>query len=319
MISRAPPRQSRFEGFQVNDKEKADVFEAHRPQLEGLAYRMLGSLAEAQDVVQETWLRWQKSDASQIRSAKAWLMTACSRVAMDVLKSARVQRESYPGPWLPEPLVMDARAQPDRQFEIDDTVSVALMLALEKLSPPERAAFLLHDVFGYGFDEVAAMLDRSDTACRKLASRARSRIRDDRPRFEVSADDHRRLLDSFLQAAHRGDLEQLKRLMSDSVELHSDGGGKVSAAPEVISGDAAVAGFFCRVAANARRSSNTFEAVSYWYNGTPGVVIYENGKAGTAFSLRIEAEKIRAIYALRNPAKLAAFDASAQAARSNGM
>ena len=289
----------------MNSDAKTAAFQAHRSLLQGLAYRMLGSVASAQDVVQDTYLRWDQVDLDEVRSPKAWLTKACTRIAMDELKSARVQREEYHGPWLPEPYLENDAKRPDEKTQVDDSVSVALMVALEKLSPAERATFLLHDIFGYSFDEVADILGKSGAACRKLASRARSSVRADRPRFEATAEDHERLLLSFFTAARSGDLDGLKSLLSESVSLHSDGGGKAIAVPKIISGAEVVAKFFTRVAATEARSGNAYSSQALWFNGVPGLILYENGKPVTAFSLRIEDGAIDTIYALRNPDKLA--------------
>ncbi len=179
------------------------------------------------------------------------------------------------------------------------------MVALEKLSPAERATFLLHDIFGYTFDEVGEMLGKSGAACRKLASRARTSIRADRPRFEANAQDHTRLLESFFTAARSGDIDGLKSLLTESVSLHSDGGGKAIAVPKIISGVEVVAKFFTRIAANEQRSGSEYRAKSVWLNGGPALILYENGKPATAFSLKINDGRIDTIYALRNPDKLA--------------
>lgn len=288
----------------MNPDAKAKEFESHRSFLQGLAYRMLGTVVAAQDVVQDTYLRWDKADVSGVRSPKAWLTKTCTRIAMDELKSARVQREEYHGPWLPEPFLEDGSKKPDYQAQIDDSVSVALMVALEKLSPAKRATFLLHDIFGYSFDEVGEILGKSGAACRKLASRARTSIRADRPRFEATAQDHTRLLESFFTAARSGDLDGLKSLLTESVSLHSDGGGKAIAVPTIISGVEVVAKFFTRIAANEQRSGNEYNAISAWFNGSPALILYENDKPVTAFSLKIKDGNIDTIYALRNPDKL---------------
>ena len=289
----------------MNPDAKAEEFQTCRSFLEGLAYRMLGSIAEAQDVVQNTYLRWSRADTVKVQSPKAWLTKTCTRIAMDELKSARAQREEYHGPWLPDPYLQDDSKKPDDQAQIDDSVSVALMVALEKLSPAERATFLLHDIFCYSFDEVGEILGKSGAACRKLASRARTSIRADRPRFEAKAEDHTRLLESFFSAARSGDLDGLKSLLTESVSLHSDGGGKAIAVPKIISGPHVVATFFTRIAATEQRNRNEYRSVSIWFNGSPGIILYEDGKPVTAFSLQIEDGRIETIYALRNPDKLA--------------
>ena len=286
--------------------EKTQIFEEHRRLLEGIAYRMLGTLADAQDVVQDTYLKWSRADASTIDNPRSWLVTVCSRLAMDQLKSARVRRETYVGPWLPEPF-LDEPA-PDDRLGTDETVSMALMLALEKLSPAERAAFLLHEVFGYSFEEVAAILNKSEAACRKLASRARAAVQADKPRFQATPEEHQRLLDAFLKAAHAGDLNRLQTVLSEAVELHADGGGKVPTAPEVLRGADAVAQFFIRVMHERRPDRASNEIVTRWFNGVPGILVYEDGRLVVALSAAIESGRIHRIYALRNPDKLAAFE-----------
>lgn len=286
--------------------EKTHIFEEHRRLLEGIAYRMLGTLADAQDVVQDTYLKWSRANSSEIENPRSWLVTVCSRLALDVLKSARVRRETYIGPWLPEPF-LDEPA-PDAKLRTDETVSLALMLALEKLSPAERAAFLLHEVFGYSFEEVAAILNKSSAACRKLASRARAAVQADKPRFQATPEEHQRLLDAFLKAAHGGDLNRLQTVLAEAVELHADGGGKAVTAPEVLRGADAVASFFLRVMHERKPPGATTEIVTRWFNGVPGVLIYEAGRLVVALSVAIQSGRIHRIYALRNPDKLAAFD-----------
>ena len=283
------------------------VFEKHRGLLEGVAYRMCGLLADAQDVVQETYLRWRSEDSSKIREPRAWLVTVCSRLAMDHLKSARHRRETYVGTWLPEPFLDERTADPAQQARLDDTVSVALMVALEKLTPAERATFLLHDVFGYGFEEVARMLDKSEPSCRKLASRARIAVREGKPRFESTPEEHRRLLETFFEAAHSGEIASLKSLLAESVELHSDSGGKVKTAPLGLSGPEDVAKFFVAIWRDRKSEQNRIHTVSRWFNGRPGVLILLDEQLVAALSLVIEAGKISRIFALRNPEKLRAF------------
>lgn len=282
------------------------VFEEHRPLLQGLAYRMLGSVADAEDMVQETWLRW--SAAERVEVPRAWLVRVCSRLCLDQLKSARHRREVYPGPWLPEPLEPEVLgADAAQRLEIDETVSMALMTAMERLSPAERAALLLHDVFDHDYAEVGGVLDRNEAACRQLVSRARRRVRRPERGRSVAAAQHRRLLDEFLQAAASADFEGLKRVLREDVAFHADGGGKAVAAGRVLCGADEVARFFVGI---VRRSGGRFdrEAVNWcWYNGAPGAVIVEDGRVVTAFCLRVEAGRIAELYALRNPDKLAGF------------
>lgn len=280
-------------------------FEEHRRLLEGLAYRMTGEQAEAQDIVQETWLRWSRAEAGTIREPKAWLTTVCTRLAMDRARSARVRRETYVGEWLPEPLVEEPG--PDDRLQIEDSVSFALMLALEKLTPAERAAFILHETFGYRMDEVAGILDKSEEACRKLASRARSALRAKRSRFCATPEEHRRLLAGFLGAARAGDLDSLEALLAESVELHADGGGRVATAPGVLKGAAEVAAFLASVWERAKNEGVAFEAAERWFNGGPGVVISAGDLPVAALRLEAEQGAIHRIFAIRNPDKLAAF------------
>lgn len=285
--------------------ERAQIFESHRPLLQAIAYRMVGSLFEAEDIVQNTYIKWAKTESDIIHSPKSWLVTACSRTAMDVLKSARVQRLDYVGPWLPEPLI--ETNLPDNQAQIDDTVSVALMLSLEKLTAAERAAILLHDVFDYSFDEIGGILNKSPVACRNLASRARKKAQTRKSKYTVSAKDHEKLLSGFINAARSGDIESLKSILVESIEVHSDGGGKAIAARKVLTGKDVVSQFFANIYAKSPLTKVSVRHV--WYNGAPGIVIYDNDNPVTAISLEIEPDslKIRKLFALRNPDKLKFF------------
>jgi RNA polymerase sigma-70 factor (ECF subfamily) len=278
------------------------LFESHRRALEGLAYRMLGTRADALDVVQETFLRWNQADIGQIREPRAWLITACSRLAINMLRSARARRELYVGTWLPEPFVGDGD-----DAQIDETVSVALMLALERLTPSERAAFLLHDAFGYGFDEIADMLGKHSAACRKLASRARTRVREARPKFAASAAEHQRLISAFVQAARAGELDALRGLLAEDVELYADGGGKAQAVAGVLRGLDVVSRFLVGVWAGLLRTTQRHSVALRWFNGCPGVLIHEDDRLATALVVSIDAGKIWRVYGHRNPDKLVAL------------
>ncbi len=284
-----------------------DEFEVHRGLLEGIAYRMCGVVADAQDIVQETHLKWCSAERSGIRNARAWLVTVCSRLAMDVMKSARVRREQYAGVWLPEPFLESHRDAARAREQMDDSVSVALMLAMERLTPFERAAFLLHDVFGYRFDEVASILEQSEAACRKSASRARKSVQEKRSRFKADPEMHRRLLEAFFEAVHGGEPGRLKALLAGSVEFHSDGGGLVKTAPAVLSGREAVAAFFLEIWRENVPSRDSVKIVDRWFNGGPGVLIQQGGRLVAAVSLELERDGIARIFALRNPEKLVVF------------
>lgn len=288
------------------------VFEEHRSLLEGIAYRMCGVLADAQDIVQETYLKW-RANERRIADVRAWLVTVCSRLALDHLKSARHRRETYVGPWLPEPFLDERAADPAERARIDDTVSVALMVALEKLTPAERAAFLLHDVFAYSFEEIAGIVGRSEPACRKLASRARITVREGRPRFESTPEEHQRLLETFLEAAHAGDVANLKSLLTEAVEFHADGGGKVKTAPDILRGVEAVAQFFLTIWRQQVPRRESIRVESRWFNGGPGVLIFQDGQLVVALSLAIERGVISRLFALRNPEKLAVFSRAKRA------
>jgi RNA polymerase sigma-70 factor (ECF subfamily) len=286
------------------------AFEVHRSLLEGLAYRMCGVRADAQDIVQETHIRWNAAHPAHIANPRAWLVTVCTRLAMDHLKSARVRREQYVGVWLPEPFLESPAPSPAAQSRIDDSVSMALMLALERLTPAERAAFLLHDVFGYDFDEIADIIGKSPESCRKSASRARKAVRENRPRFAASPETHRRLLDAFLGAVRQGDTETLKSVLTESIAFHSDGGGLVNTAPGVLHGPDAVITFFLDVWRENIRPSDRLRMDHCWFNGQPGALIYRNDQLEVALTLSVDDNQISRLFALRNPEKLAAFQPS---------
>jgi RNA polymerase sigma-70 factor (ECF subfamily) len=288
--------------------DPAATFEPHRRRLRGLAYRMLGSMAEAEDAVQEAYLRWHDADRAHIGDPKAFLTTITTRVCLDVLKSARVRREEYVGPWLPDPVIDTASLAPDAQTELADDLSVALLLALDRLSPAERAAFLLHDVFDYSFAEVADALGKNEAACRQLASRARLHVRGRRPgtignRSPTAIDPrHAELLSAFISATRTGELHALTRLLAADARVVTDGGGKVPAALNVIDGAQRSAAFLVGATRKGWRDdySLRFEMI----NGLPGVVVTSpDGPVQTnAFEIRDGA--IAAIYIVRNPDKL---------------
>jgi RNA polymerase sigma-70 factor (ECF subfamily) len=231
--------------------DPAGSFEPHRRRLLGLAYRMLGSIAEAEDAVQETYLRWHAADRASVSDARAFLMTTTTRICLDLLRSARARREAYVGPWLPEPVTDTSALAPDAHTELAEDLSIALLLTLDRLSPLERAAFLLHDVFECPFAEVARALGRSEAACRQLASRARAHVRGAQPRVAApapgssdgTATTHAQLISAFVHATTSGDLEGLMRLLARDARLVSDGGGKVPAALNVIEGGERTARF----------------------------------------------------------------------------
>ncbi|MEH3144321.1 MAG: RNA polymerase sigma factor SigJ [Methylobacterium frigidaeris] len=283
----------------------------HRPHLLRVAYRMLGSHAEAEDMVQEAYLRWHRAGASAsagacagagtsagIAEPRAWLTRVVARLCLDHLKSARVRRERYVGPWLPEPAFSPAPEEPDA-----DTVTLALMLALERLSPLERAAFLMHDVFGVGFPEVARLTGRSEAAARQLAARARRHVREARPRAAVAPDAAAAVTRAFFEASRSGDAAGLSRLLADDVEVLTDGGGRRRAALHPILGrDRAVRLF----AGLARKAGFARPPVLRrgWIDGLPGFATLEAGAVLQTTALAVEPDGIRAVYIVRNPDKL---------------
>ncbi len=288
------------------------TFERHRQHLTRHAYRMLGSLADAEDVVQDAYLRWHAAMNDDIVEPRAYLTRVVTRLCLDILKSARRRRESYVGPWLPEPIIelLDA----PEPISVDDRIDapVALMLALERLSPLERAAFLLHDVLDMDFSEIAATLDRSQAACRQLAARARVNVRADEHRYEVPAPEAERIASAFLAAVRDGDVGTLRDLLADAAVFHSDGGGQRPAALRIIAGRDRIVRFFAGLARKARTAGATIS----WsrivrINGLPGYVsIGPDGVLQTT-ALQVEDGAVTAVYVVRNPDKLTAAAALA--------
>jgi len=285
-------------------------FEPHRRRLLGLAYRMLGSMAEAEDAVQEAYLRWHDVDREHVENARAFLMTTTTRICLDVLKSARVQREEYVGPWLPDPVTDTASLAPDAQTELAEDLSVALLLALERLSPLERAAFLLHDVFDYSFAQVADTLGRNEAACRQLATRARAHVREARPAGAIPARSapssidpkHAELVSAFITASRSGDTAALTRLLASDARLVTDGGGKVSAALNVIEGPDRISAFLAGVVRKGWTDdmSLRFDTI----NGLPGLLVTGSNGLVQTNAFEIENGVVKAIYIVRNPDKL---------------
>lgn len=268
-----------------------------RQYLIGVCYRLLGSVAEAEDIVQDAWLRWHNAGRPQLDVPRAWFTRVCTRLCLDRLRSAHVQRESYPGQWLPEPLVDDAISAGR-----DESISLALMLAVQKLSPKERAAFILHDVFGYSFDEVAGILEMTADACRQSAFRARRHLQDDRPRFDARPDTVEQLTTSFFDALRTGDLDGLRTLLADEVRLISDGGGQVPAAPVPIVGSDKVHRFLSALYRQVSGVPVDIRPLSL--NGATSAVITVQGQAPSVFQLAIKDDRVDRIFVQRNPDKL---------------
>jgi RNA polymerase sigma-70 factor, ECF subfamily len=279
---------------EADHEDAAAIFDPLRPRLTRVAYRMLGSVADAEDVVQEAFIRWMGASRSEVREPEAFLRRTVTRLCLDQLKSARHQRETYVGPWLPEPIVEEVE---------EEDITLPLMLALERLSPLERAAFLLHDVFGIGFEEVAVTIQRSPAACRQLAARARAHVREARPRFQVEKQRGLEIANAFFAASRNGDMTALGAMLTADVSLHADGGGKRPAAPqpvlgfdEVMKAHKALAVLFRKHGSNLVRTA--------MINGLPGFVTREADGELQTTALEIDDGLITAIYVMRNPDKL---------------
>ncbi|MGX1307965.1 RNA polymerase sigma-70 factor (ECF subfamily) [Amorphus suaedae] len=286
------------------DDELASVFEANRKRLSAIAYRMLGSAAEAADVVQDAFLRWHGTDRGQVADPGAYLARIVTRLCLDRLKEARHRRETYVGTWLPEPLVTEAGLTVAPADGVADDVSFALLLALDRLSPLERAAFLLHDVFDVGFDEVASILDQSPASCRQLASRARRHVRQERPRYAPDPAERQSIADAFFDAVRSGDSGALGRLLAETATLHSDGGGQKAAALNVLSGAVRIARFL--VGVNRKWGQEPpLHVRRLELNGLPGQLSVEHDGTVQTVALGIDGGRIAEIYIVRNPQKLA--------------
>jgi RNA polymerase sigma-70 factor (ECF subfamily) len=286
----------------------ADEFDRLRPYLLRVAYSILGSVSESEDVIQDAWLRLTRKPDVEIRDLRAWLRKVVSRLAIDELTSARARRESYVGTWLPEPVVeaYEQPSDPVQRLTLDESVSMAVLVVLESLSPAERGAFVLHDVFGYSFAEVTEIVGRTPQAVRQLAARARRSVESQRPRYEVSAAEQRRVVEGFVRAATEGDLEGLVAALDPDARFRSDGGGVVPAARKPLIGAERVAR---TVMAMAGHYAGNFDARVVNVNGAPGVLVDQGGDL-TVIAFSLDGRRIRAIDVIRNPDKLAQVRAS---------
>jgi RNA polymerase sigma-70 factor (ECF subfamily) len=279
----------------------AAEFEALRPRLLRVAYSQLGSLAEAEDVVQEAWLRLERADREAIEDLGAWLTTVVSRIALDALGSARARRERYVGPWLPDPLVADD-ADPADRVTLDESVSLALLFVLERLSPAERTAFVLHDVFGHSFDEVGEVVGRTPAAARQLASRARRHVVEQRPRQSSSREQQQRAVEAFAAASEDGDLDALLAVLDPDVVFRADGGGRVTAARKPLLGAARVGRALVRL---ARTNAGRWDMRRVDVNGLPGLLIVEREEQQVSVvAFTVDDGRITTIHIQRNPDKL---------------
>jgi len=288
--------------MEESEEEEAAIFEGHRRHLTGLAYRMLGSLAEAQDVVQEAYLRWHQADRAQIGNARAYLSRIVARLCLDQLKSGSARHEHYVGPWLPEPVLDQAALAADEAGDYAHDLSMALMLTLERLSPLERAAFLLHDVFDMDFDEVAEALGRSEVSCRQLAARGRAHVRASRPRFRPSQQECERLAAAFAAAAQSGDTRALAGLRAEDVTWYSDAGGKAPVARRPVTGRDNVMRLIDGLTKKGMQAIRTVRLAQI--NGLPGFIMERD--TGEVFTVALDFRDglIANIYLVINPDKL---------------
>jgi len=280
--------------------DRTTVFTRHRPRLFGIAYRMLGSKADAEDMLQEAYLRWHRADAERVQTPEAWLVTTITRLCIDRLRAARTEREAYLGPWLPDPLVEPSPGA-DRDAELASDLSVAFLVVLERLAPEERAAFLLHEVFDCEYADIARILGKSEAACRQIVHRARERVRSDRPRFQVSEAARGRLLEKFVAALHARDHSALLSLFAEDATWTSDGGGKAKAARKVVRGASRIARFAAGVFGHSL-DRLSHELVSI--NGEPGLLMRVGDQLISAISIDTDGERILAVYTVLNPDKL---------------
>jgi RNA polymerase sigma-70 factor (ECF subfamily) len=294
-------------GVMAREAEPAGVgFERLRGRLFGLAYRMLGSRAEAEDVVQDAYIRWHQTDREVVENAEAWLVTTTTRIAIDRLRAAAREREAYSGPWLPEPLFGGTTPDPDRHLEMASDLSMAFLVLLERLAPDERAAFLLHDVFDCGYGVVARALGKSEAACRQTVHRARTRVRRERRRFEASEGAKRRLLDAFAIAVQAQDEQTLRSLFAPDATWTADGGGRVPASPRAIAGADRIARFVLGL-----RRGVYSAGVSFWpatINGESALTIHVGDQLVATLSIATDGDRILHVYAVINPEKLGEGD-----------
>lgn len=278
-----------------------EAFNQHRSLLFAIAYRMLGTVTDAEDMVQETFLRWQSTTQATVKSTKTYLSTIITRLCIDHLRSARVRREQYVGPWLPEPIVTQATADPADRLELADSLSMAFLVVLERLSPLERAVFLMREVFEYDYDEIAQMVGKSPANCRQILRRSRQHLMSQRPRFPVSHQQQEQITNQFLEATTQGNLQSLLTLLSQDVTYWSDGGGQVVAALKPLQGGMKVARFLLTLRSKWL-SRSIFRRIEI--NGQPGIITLTNDAIHSVTTFDIVDGYIHNIYMVRNPDKL---------------
>ncbi|WP_158883589.1 RNA polymerase sigma factor SigJ [Rhodanobacter sp. L36] len=279
-----------------------ELFQQHRSRLFGLAYRMLGTPADAEDVLHDAWLRWHAQNADALDDPEAWLVTVTTRLSLDRLRRAKTERAHYPGPWLPEPLIAESE-QPEAQLERSESLTLTFLLLLERLSAEERAAFLLREVFDYSHAEVADMLGIGEDACRQRVHRAKARLRDGRPRFSIDAQKQQRMLERFVTAMEHPTLDTLRALFAEDALHVSDGGGVVQATLRPLHGADRLARLYVQISENTR--DHPLQYTFTTLNGAPALLVWMDGALTTAIWIECDDERIVAMHALRHPAKLA--------------
>jgi len=288
----------------ISDDKKVEIFKRHRARLFGIAYRMLGTHAESEDILQEAYIKWHQANVEAIETPEAWLVTIVTRLSIDRLRKASNERETYIGPWLPEPLAVSDQPSPEEELELASNLSLAFMVLLERLSPVERAAFLLHDIFDCGYADIARIVGKTETASRQLIHRARERVRTDKPRFEADERERAKLIRKFSAAAYAGDEKTLLALFTDEISMMSDGGGKVTAARKIVTGRKKLAHALAMFGA---KSGASFTNTLYRINGELGLLTFYEGKIFSATTFEFDEGAISAIYRVMNPDKLKTF------------
>jgi RNA polymerase sigma-70 factor (ECF subfamily) len=287
----------------TSTETRSDVFSSTRPLLFSIAYRMLGSVTDAEDLVQDAFVRWLEAPEAEVRAPRAYLATIVTRLAINQLQSARSKRETYVGPWLPEPLVTEHAPDPSEPIELAESLSMAFLMMLERLSPTERAVLLLHDVFDFEYAEIATILEKSEANCRQVLTRAKKHLGGSRARFDVDPAQADRLLNRFVEATRAGDIDGLLGMLAEDITLWADGGGKVpGAALQPIHGAESVARFVAHRARGGKERGGVVRLTLI--NGQPGFIVDVNGKPQAALILGIRDGRIQDIYAIANPDKL---------------
>jgi RNA polymerase sigma-70 factor (ECF subfamily) len=279
-------------------------FQDLRPYLFSVAYRMLGRATEAEDVIQDAWVRYQTASPDRVDSLKAYLTTIVTRLCLDRLKSASATREEYVGPWLPEPIVTEGPSNPEQRMARYESITMGFLVLLETLTPPERAVFLLREVFDYDYDVIAGILDTTDTNCRQLLSRAKARVAEGRPRFHGESESQRRLVDAFIGSMQRGDAAELASLLADDVAFWADGGGKVAAAGRPLFGRDMVLKLLLGIRRGAAKLGVALSMNVTYVNGEPAIVVSVGGRIDSVYVCSIADDRIVALHVVRNPDKL---------------